>query len=360
MSVLELLSPAPLDAWREILAGDPGAMSTQTPEWAAAMRRIRPDLIDASRLYVLQDGRRLLLPATRRSRAPGVLFERSSDLLATGGVRPGDVALVLEELRRRRSASRTVVSSNYHNAGAWEAGRPPSVSSKPHRIHVLDLDGGFDRVWSDRFHSSMRRAIRKAERSGLTVERDTAGGLTSAFYKLASQWMEDKARETGLPPWVLARTVAGRAEPEELFRAVADELGDGCRQWVARHSGVPVASMITLIHGQHALFWRGYSDKSTAGPLRANNLLQKMAIEDACASGCRFYGMGESGGVESLERYKENLGGVPRSLPQIHLDSPAVATLTALKRRAEASAGFLTGRARRVLRRRSADQQPAS
>jgi hypothetical protein len=327
-------------------------MTAQTPEWSAAVLKVRSHLVDASKLYVLQDGRRLLLPLTRRSPAPGLVVERSGDLLATGGVRPDDVALVLEDLRQRRRASRIVVSANYYNVDAWKRGCPPSVPSRPLRIHVLNLDGGFERVWTERFQPSMRRAIRKAERSGLTIERDTAGNLTSTFYELARQWMEDKARETRTPPWLLARSVAGRAEPEELFRAVAVELGDACRQWVAWHSGVPVASMITLVHGQHAIFWRGYSDKAAAGPLRANNLLQKMAIEDACNSGCRFYAMGESGGVESLERYKENLGATPRTLPEIRFEQPAVAALAALKRQAEAGAGFLMasgGRAHRLL-----------
>ncbi|MGE5070817.1 MAG: hypothetical protein ACM3KJ_09210, partial [Bacillota bacterium] len=46
--------------------------------------------------------------------------------------------------------------------------------------HVLDLDGGFDRVWGERFHASARKAVRRAERAGLTVERDTTGRLVPA------------------------------------------------------------------------------------------------------------------------------------------------------------------------------------
>jgi hypothetical protein len=353
VQTLSVSSPVPLDAWREVVAADPGSMINQTPQWAAAVRSVRPDLADASRLYVLPDGRQLLLPLMRRSPMPGLVLESSGDLLATGGVRSGDVTVVLEDLIQRRRVSRIIVSGNYRNADAWKRGCPGSVASRPRRIHVLDLDGGFDRVWSERFQPAMRRAVRKAERSGLTVERDTAGNLTSTFYEVSRLWMDDKSRETRLPPWLLARTVAGRAEPVELFRAVALELGDACRQWVAWHSGVPVAAMITLVHGEHALFWRGYSVKSVAGPLRANNLLQKMAIEDACDSGCRYYAMGESGGVESLERYKESFGAVPCSVPEIRLEGPAVATLVALKRRAEAGAGFLTAAGRRAHRRLS-------
>jgi len=51
------------------------------------------------------------------------------------------------------------------------------------------------------------------------------------------------------------------------------------------------------VHGENADYWRGYSRKDLAGPSRANNLLQRLAIEDACDAGCRYYSMGGSGVV---------------------------------------------------------------
>src|SRR3954469_20577453 len=90
-------------------------------------------------------------PLVRRSPVPGLVLESSGDLLATGGVRSGDVTVVLEDLIRRRQASRIIVSANYSNVDAWKSGFPASAASRPRRIHVLDLDGGFDRVWSQRF-----------------------------------------------------------------------------------------------------------------------------------------------------------------------------------------------------------------
>ena len=119
-----------------------------------------------------------------------------------------------------------------------------------------------------------------------------------------------------------------------MFERVAAGLGDACRQWVAWHSGTPVAAAVVLVHGQHALFWRGYSIKSVAGPLRANSLLQKLAIEDACEHGCRFYGMGQSGDVASLERFKESFGASSHSAPKYSISSPTISMLAALKRRA--------------------------
>jgi hypothetical protein len=79
--------------------------------------------------------------------------------------------------------------------------------------------------------------------------------------------------------------------------------------------------------------WRGYSVKSLAGPLHANALLRRAAIEDACEHGCRFYGMGQSSGVESLEHFKETFGAVPSSAPELLLQHPAVSAVWNARRR---------------------------
>ena len=346
-----MLCPAPRDAWRTLLSADPGSTPNQTPEWADAMRSSRPGAEDASRLYRLADGRSLLLPLMRRSPVPGLTLHSSypySDLLASGGVSASDVRVVLEDLAGRHRSSRTLISAGYGNAEQWETDPVPYFLTRSRRVHVLDLEGGFDRVWEERFHSSTRRAVRKAERSTLSVERDATGRLTTTFYRLAEKWTEEKAHAAGMPGWLAARTVSGRREAIDLFESVAALLGTACRQWVAWHEGTPVAAIISLVHGEHALYWRGYSDKTAAGPLRANNLLQKVAIEDACASGCRFYGMGQSGGVASLERFKETFGATPRSAPELLLERFPVTTLQAVKTRAKSGAALLSATSRRA------------
>jgi lipid II:glycine glycyltransferase (peptidoglycan interpeptide bridge formation enzyme) len=175
-------------------------------------------------------------------------------------------------------------------------------------------------VWSQRFDKPARRSVRRAERAGLTVERDLTGRLTTTFYAVYRAWIEDRARASGMPRWAADRTVAGRREPIELFEALAAQLGEACRQWVAWYAGEPVAVNISLVGGAHAMTWRGFSRKELAAPLRANNLLQKLAIEDACSAGCRSYSMGQSGGVEGIERFKEGLGAIPRPAPEYQVE----------------------------------------
>lgn len=89
---------------------------------------------------------------------------------------------------------------------------------------------------------------------------------------------------------------------------------------MARLDGQPVAALITLIHGAYALGWRSYSNKDLAGPVRANTLLQRLAIEDACRAGCRHYNLGWSGDVASLITFKSRLGARPERFPVYTLD----------------------------------------
>jgi hypothetical protein len=48
---------------------------------------------------------------------------------------------------------------------AWEAAVPAYVARTRQMVQTVDLAGGFDDVWHQRFSSAARRACAKAERS---------------------------------------------------------------------------------------------------------------------------------------------------------------------------------------------------
>ena len=64
-----VVSPAPRSAWRELVAADPQAMPTQSPEWLDALCA-DGRYVDASRLYRTADGGSALLPLARRAHRP--------------------------------------------------------------------------------------------------------------------------------------------------------------------------------------------------------------------------------------------------------------------------------------------------
>lgn len=345
---VEVISPAPRDVWSDVLHSDPEATVQQTPAWFDAVLR-GTRTVDASRLYVLDDGRRLVVPIARREPVPGLAFDAShpanygcGGVLASGGLRSSDVSHVLSDLRHSRAVS-TRLTGSHHTADRWRSGNVAGVLQVPHRNEVLDLSGGFETIFDQRFQSSVRRAVRKAERSALTVERAPAGRLVHVFYDLYLDWTERRARESGLPRGV-AMALARRREPLRKFEAVADLLGDSCQVWVARHDGEPVASIVTLVHGDHATYWRGYSRKEVAGPLRANVLLQRLAIEEACLAGCRYYDFGQSGGVAALERFKQTFGATPRSSVELRVERLPLSRLQDVRSTLQAQALRQLGR----------------
>ena len=339
---IHVTSPVPRGAWAEVLAADPGATVLQSPAWFGAMLRVSKGM-DASRLYVLADGRRLVLPLMRRRPLPGVVLDEgyppqmgAGGLVATGGLRSDDVRIVLTDLLASRAVM-TRIKTNHDRTDRWQAGLVPGVSTVCRRVEVLDLDGGFARIWQTGFTSSARRAVRKAEKSGLVVERDTSGRLASEFYDLYLAWIRRRARESGLPAAVSVRRARAR-EPMARVEAVARSLGEACRIWLARLDGEPVASLISVVGGDHANAWRGYSRKELAGPTRANTLLDRLAIEDACEAGCRYYNLGESGGVATLEHYKQSMGARPRMAVECRIERLPLARAEQIRDRAESAA----------------------
>ena len=92
------------------------------------------------------------------------------------------------------------------------------------------------------------------------------------------------------------------------FSRVFHHAGHLCRIWVAWKDGQPVASIITLTLGRNTNYWRGAMNAALAGPTRANYLLHRLAIEDACRAGAERYHMGETGSSESLAQFKSRFG----------------------------------------------------
>ena len=344
-----VVSPAPREQWSAVLAADPAASVFQTPAWFDAATAVT-GARDASRLYETSDGRQLILPLLRHRNLPGVALDAGhphpfgpGGLLATGGLRPDDVRLVLSDLIGSPAVS-TRITALYDVAERWEAGLPTQATATRLPVHVLDLEGGFDRVWGERFHASARKAVRRAERAGLTVERDTTGRLVPALYDLYLAWTTERAQRTGLPVPV-ATALARRRQPLPMFEALAAAPGLGGRTWLASYQGEPVAALMTFAHGAHGISFRSYGLREH-GSLHASHLLKRLAIEDACASGCRWFSLGMSGGTSGLEAFKESLGATPRWSLECRVERLPLSGLERVRQRAESSAATAITRLR--------------
>ncbi|NQV07409.1 GNAT family N-acetyltransferase [bacterium] len=308
-------APAPRDLWDLVAASDPYALVSQTPEWMDAMVALG-DVVNATRWYRAADGRDLILPMARR-RFGGRRATRSSfgegwgfgGLLAPGGPTRVDVTGVFADLATL-PALRTTMRVNPLQADVWDlADHPEGLIERKRLAHVIDLAGGSEAVWSDQTTSQGRRGVRRARKLGVEVRRDTDGDLLPVFYDMLLQSFDRWAERQSEPRW-LARYRGKRRDPLEKFAMLSERLGDAFGLYVAFHEDRPAAAVLVLM-GANAHYTRGVMDVEVGGTTNANDLLHWTAIEDACASGCLTYHMGESSEGSSLARYKQKMGATP-------------------------------------------------
>ncbi len=312
---MHVTSPAPTEVWKSIFDADPEAVPYQHPNWFASICE-SGNYKDVSRLYETGDGRQFVLPLVQRRGLPACLSIAASPpsawgmggLVGSQNVHYEEMLAVFDDLTHLPYL-RVSIRPNPRLAALWAAAAPKSVLSIPRRAHVLDLEGGFERVWKERFEKKTRTAVRKAERLGVVVESATGDRLLPVFYKLLQRSFNRWSRQQNEPPF-LTRLRGQWRDPYEKFERIARHMGSACRIWVAWVDEKPAAASLVLQHG-NVNDSRGAMDKEVASTSRCNELLQKCSIEEACRAGCHYYHLGESGNSASLSHYKERFGAVP-------------------------------------------------
>ncbi len=160
--------------------------------------------------------------------------------------------------------------------------------------HVLDLRGGIEQLLSG-FDTSVRRALRKAKRSNLTVRTSDAWDSVKAFYHLHAR----TRRRHGVPP-----------QPISFFRHIHETVIKGGFGFTveARVGSRPIAAAIFFHFGNSALYKFGASDERFH-VLRANNLVMVEGIKGLATAGAHTLHFGRTGlEQDGLRRYKLGWG----------------------------------------------------
>ena len=166
-------------------------------------------------------------------------------------------------------------------------------------MHRLDLRAEATEIFR-RFHpSSTQRAIRRAEREGLTYEAGTSDRLLASFYGL----LRMTRRRHGLPP-----------QPLAWFRNLVACLGDRVAIHVASKDGQPIASILTLSFKKTMFYKYGGSDASHHR-LGGMPFLFWRVIQDAQARGFVELDLGRSDlDQPGLIAFKDHLGATRSTL----------------------------------------------
>jgi len=306
----KVIEPVPRLLWRELSDTDQHALATQSADWIDAVISAH-DYEDASRAYEFTDGQVMVLPMVRRR---GLIIDLASlpEDWGFGGIlsrtlpSPDAVRQVVEDLRGL-CPGRLYIRPNPMDAALWEAAIGDMLPSKSMSAHVLDISGGFDRVWGKHFSGKTRNQIRKAEKSGIDVHCDTSGRLSQSFYQLYQLSVQRWVGKQGTTSWLRASRLLSRNTITK-FGNIANSLSRNCQTWMAWREGQPIAGIIVVRSAHHAQYVFGAMNKEMAGPVNANDLLHHLAIEDACRAGLRSYHMGTSGDNSALAHFKARFG----------------------------------------------------
>jgi lipid II:glycine glycyltransferase (peptidoglycan interpeptide bridge formation enzyme) len=223
-------------------------------------------------------------------------------------------------------------------AGEWATAMPAEAAKVPRRAHILDLEGGWEAVWSTRFSGNRRRGVRRAERSGVTVRQGTGEQFLPEFYSLLRLATTRWARMQHEPRWLTLQRLRWR-DPLAKFESIARTLGERFRISLAYLNGNPVAGLVVL-QGANAYYFRGAMDERVKS-YGANDLLMSRSIEDACGAGCRTFYMGDSGFSPSAADFKERFGARPYNYSEYRLERfPVSAAVDRAKSIVERAIGF--------------------
>lgn len=297
---LELVDPITDAGWDSLALSHPDAVIFHTSAWARVLTRTyghRPLYLRFSRgtetvgLVPLME---VISPLTGRRGVSIPFSDLCEPLFFDDSTKKTSWVDAIVELGRQRRW-------RYAEFRGGENMLPPSASlAASYYGHALDLSVGAKALF-DGLGSPVRRALRKATKSGLTVDMSSSRSAMLTFYKLHLR----TRRRHGLPP-----------QPLSFFLNIYAEiikLGLGFIV-IAKTSKAPIAAAIFLHSGRTALYKFGASDQRLQ-QLRGNNLVMWEAISALAAKGFRKLHFGRTAGNNlGLRRFKLAWGAVEQEI----------------------------------------------
>ena len=178
----------------------------------------------------------------------------------------------------------------------------PAFSTKRHATLLVDLRPDETTLWK-KLRSSARKAIRRAERDGISIERIASEQQLREYYAAAAHWTEQSGRR-----------VFSYGNLSVMWKYLRPH--GSVELFAARHQGEMIGGLgIWVFNGILYEFWSWQSERSFREKLYGNDLIKWEVIRRGHAQGHRVYDLAgvapnpantkEAG----IRRFKEKWGG---------------------------------------------------
>ncbi|MGV8115807.1 lipid II:glycine glycyltransferase FemX [Methanothrix soehngenii] len=294
--MVEIIANANADEWHKFLQTQCDATLYHTPEWKAFLEKTFG--YEPRYLYATDESGRLIgmLPLFEvKSRLTGnrlcsVPFSHECGCLGDSVTRnaliDGAVAF-----RDKSHIEKIEIRSTVEN--------PCFQEKNTFCTHILELSQNLQETWKRLDKSSVRWAIRKSEKLGVSVESSTTIEDLKEFYELNC----------------LTKQILGvPCHPWKFFKNLFSILNGNVRMYISRHKGNTIAGGVIEHYRDRVLYGYGAADPSQLYLHPYNAFIWK-SIEDACINGCRAYDFGRTSCDNTgLIQFKKKWGTQEREL----------------------------------------------
>ena len=298
--------PDPIDnpRWGELLERHPAASIFHSPGWLNALRQTygyQPFVVTTSTGSTLESGLVACeVKGWASRRLVSLPFSDHCDPLMEDAVDLSEsLEFLLDHARKIGSASVEVRPTPLMGQAFATSGAARLTAGGAYCFHQLDLRADESEIFRRFHHSSTQRAVRRAEREGLSYECGTSERLLASFYRL----LRMTRRRHRLPP-----------QPLAWFRNLLANLGDRVSIHLATKNAQPVAGILTLSFKNTTYYKYGGSDASQHR-LGGMPFLFWRVIQDARRRGSEVLDLGRSDiDQPGLIAFKNHLGATPSTL----------------------------------------------
>jgi len=157
--------------------------------------------------------------------------------------------------------------------------------------HILELAPSWDVMWLNTFTNRIRRQVRVAEKSGLTIRPGFTNHDIEEFYRLyqleSKEWGYEKS------PYSL-----------QFFLDLLNSSCNNIKLLLAEEQARVIAGMIYVEDNNSLLCWFGTKDKTIEDKFPTYYLFSHV-IHEAIKQEKKFLNLGASGNLEGVRRFKE-------------------------------------------------------